>query len=319
MIVEIIVPQGTRTVRVRDIPELFAAAIHPAPPADSPRIVTEVKKMATSKENAQQWCGANVRPFPVSLTKDDLSTLYATCWLGLPPLELPIPLAEWSRYQTAFDQSPHDGWIFFAVSVNPVLNWKVMQDHLVAEYLKQITSAARSGELTVRSADTLLPCVGATGDRLLECLVSVDDLRSYAATLQFEMRVSSSTNIPAPARPEVPANGVANVPVPTPPQPVRPSNAAEEAASPAGKVAASTRPESAATPAERRAQLDLTRERGARRRILERWNDIEKEYGRNIDARNVHRVLKREQGEDDVALKTIQNHLSALKKEGLIP
>jgi hypothetical protein len=102
-------------------------------------------------------------------------------------------------------------------------------------------------------------------------------------------------------------------------QPAQPSTAAEATVSLASEVPVSARPENEITPSERRAQLDITRERGARRRILEKWDDIEKEYGKNIDARNVHRVLKRDKGEDDVALKTIQNHLSALRREGLIP
>jgi hypothetical protein len=101
-------------------------------------------------------------------------------------------------------------------------------------------------------------------------------------------------------------------------QPAQPS-AAEATASLASEVSVSTRSESELTPSARRAQLDITRERGARRRILEKWDDIEKEYGKNIDARHVHRVLKRDKGEDDVALKTIQNHLSVLRREGLIP
>lgn len=74
-----------------------------------------------------------------------------------------------------------------------------------------------------------------------------------------------------------------------------------------------------ASPAERRAQLDITRERGARRRILENWENIEKLHGPKADGRQVLRFLKRELQEEHPALKTIQNHLSALRSEGLIP
>ena len=38
---------------------------------------------------------------------------------------------------------------------------------------------------------------------------------------------------------------------------------------------------------------DLTRERGARRRILEQWEDIENLHGPKADARQVLRVLGR--------------------------
>lgn len=70
---------------------------------------------------------------------------------------------------------------------------------------------------------------------------------------------------------------------------------------------------------ERRAQLDITRERGARRRILENWERIELEYGHRIDARCVLRVLNRDLDEKKPSLKTVQNHLSRLRAEGLIP
>jgi hypothetical protein len=73
------------------------------------------------------------------------------------------------------------------------------------------------------------------------------------------------------------------------------------------------------TPAARRAKLDISGERGARRRILEKWDDIEKEYGPSADGRQVLRVLKRDADETEVALKTVQNHLSALRTERLIP
>lgn len=73
------------------------------------------------------------------------------------------------------------------------------------------------------------------------------------------------------------------------------------------------------SPKARRDALDISRERGARRRIIESWNDIEKEYGPKADAHQVLRVLKRNQGADQPMLKTVQNHLSALRTEGLIP
>jgi hypothetical protein len=102
-------------------------------------------------------------------------------------------------------------------------------------------------------------------------------------------------------------------------QPAQPSAVTEAIASPASEVQVSARSENVITPAERRAQLDITRERGARRRILEKWADIEKEYGKNVDAHSVLRVLKRDKDEKNVALKTVQNHLSNLRNEGLIP
>jgi len=73
------------------------------------------------------------------------------------------------------------------------------------------------------------------------------------------------------------------------------------------------------TPAERRAKLDITGERGSRRRILEGWDEIEKRYGPNADGRQVRLFLKQDKNERLPALKTVQNHLSKLRGEKLIP
>ncbi len=77
----------------------------------------------------------------------------------------------------------------------------------------------------------------------------------------------------------------------------------------------------AATPAVRRANHDITTERGCRRAILEAWDDIEKCHGPNADGRQVLRVLRRIKtgSEEAPQLKTIQNRLSDLRKEKLIP
>ena len=68
-----------------------------------------------------------------------------------------------------------------------------------------------------------------------------------------------------------------------------------------------------------RAALDITLERGARRRILEQWDDVEKKHGQGADAHQVLRVMKRDKDEKQPALKTVQNLLIVLRTEGLIP
>lgn len=73
------------------------------------------------------------------------------------------------------------------------------------------------------------------------------------------------------------------------------------------------------TPADRRKKLDISRQRGTRRRIIEKWTNIELEYGPKADAHQVLRVLKRDPGEEAPQLKTVQNLLIALRKESLIP
>ncbi len=73
------------------------------------------------------------------------------------------------------------------------------------------------------------------------------------------------------------------------------------------------------TPSERRAALDITAERGARRRILEEWDSIAKAYGDKADGRQVLRFLKLDKDAKQPQLKTVQNHLSKLRGDGLIP
>lgn len=87
----------------------------------------------------------------------------------------------------------------------------------------------------------------------------------------------------------------------------------------AGATQAMTTMNDSTSPSELRKQLDISRERGTRRRIIENWDDIEKEYGPRADSHQVLRVLKRDKGEREPTLKTVQNLLSDLKQKRLIP
>ncbi|SIQ03011.1 hypothetical protein SAMN05880566_101517 [Janthinobacterium sp. TND4EL3] len=69
----------------------------------------------------------------------------------------------------------------------------------------------------------------------------------------------------------------------------------------------------------RRKKLDLTKERGARRRILENWNAIESLYGAGPDATQVLRFLKIEKDAKQPTIKTVRNLLILFRDEGLIP
>lgn len=73
------------------------------------------------------------------------------------------------------------------------------------------------------------------------------------------------------------------------------------------------------SPTERRAKIDISRERGARRRIIENWTSIEMSHGQGADGHQVLRFLKMDKGEKEPKLKTVQNILSILRKEKLIP
>lgn len=86
-------------------------------------------------------------------------------------------------------------------------------------------------------------------------------------------------------------------------------------------VATTVAPEKEETPADRRANHDMTTERGCRRAILEAWDRIETRYGPKADGRQVLRVLTgtKTGSEEAPQLKTIQNRLIDLRKEKLIP
>ncbi len=69
------------------------------------------------------------------------------------------------------------------------------------------------------------------------------------------------------------------------------------------------------------AMIDIEGERGCRRLILECWPKIVSRYGPSPDGRQVWRVIEKEKdaSEDMPILKTVQNKLSELRKEGKIP
>lgn len=69
------------------------------------------------------------------------------------------------------------------------------------------------------------------------------------------------------------------------------------------------------------AESDARNERGCRRLILENWSAIVKLHGIGADGRQVRRLLSRTLGQEQKLpeLKTIQNKLAELRKEGLIP
>lgn len=65
---------------------------------------------------------------------------------------------------------------------------------------------------------------------------------------------------------------------------------------------------------------DIETERGCRRLIRENWDRVLSRYGKEADGRQVLRVLKLniEKNEHIPNLKTVQNHLSVLRREKII-
>lgn len=69
----------------------------------------------------------------------------------------------------------------------------------------------------------------------------------------------------------------------------------------------------------RQKALDEISFRGCKQLILELWNDIEKLHGNKVNGTLVHRILKRNYSDEKFELKTVQNHLTNLRRDNLIP
>lgn len=69
----------------------------------------------------------------------------------------------------------------------------------------------------------------------------------------------------------------------------------------------------------RKKNLEVPGVRGAKRRILESWKHIETLHPNGADGTQVLRILRRDTDAPKIQLKTVQNHLSDLRKKGLIP
>lgn len=72
------------------------------------------------------------------------------------------------------------------------------------------------------------------------------------------------------------------------------------------------------TPADNRANLDMSRERGCRARILEKWVDIEKLHGDKPSRRQVLQVINRD-SDQKFEITNVGNTLSKLRAAELIP
>ena len=71
--------------------------------------------------------------------------------------------------------------------------------------------------------------------------------------------------------------------------------------------------------AQRRAMLDVSQERGCRGRILQKWNEIERLFGPKPEGRKLVRHLNLARDQKKLTPKTVQNALSQLRHDKLIP
>ena len=166
MLKDILVPVGTETVTVRDIPKLFANAIYPPVQSDTPRNVVRVAKMPLTDATKAKWCGQNMQPFPVSLTDEDFAFLAQNCWKDLPPLTLPLEESFFQQYLDAFHRCPPSDWSLVAESQSPYIYQMVYSHETAKEWKKEIENAVLRGELEPRSSDTFLRLDKPTGESL---------------------------------------------------------------------------------------------------------------------------------------------------------
>ena len=206
MLAEIVLTAGKDRITISEIPALFANAIHPALPADTPRQITAFKKYPLTEQNSREWCGENCQPFPVSLTTDDIAELNRSAWIGLPPLTLPINEPEWQPYRVALENKPPKDWKLKEFWMNRVLDARISWDRTAEVYLAEVKLAAKRGHLAPRSSATLLPLPGAIGELLLDCFVTLENFMSFAARFEISVRVAevvlepqATTASPAPA------------------------------------------------------------------------------------------------------------------------
>lgn len=186
MLASIQLPIATEKVTVRDIPALFANALHPSIPEDTPRQITRLMKMPTTVENAENWCGAGCKPFPVSLTDDDMSALNAA-WAKLPPLSLPISEAGWQSYMVAYEAIKQPGWELVIYSINPSLNARILRHSAETDWKKAVRQGAMNGQLEPKDPVSTLAEPQAGGEWLLDCFVTIANLTQFANRHDFDI------------------------------------------------------------------------------------------------------------------------------------
>ena len=186
---------------LRDIPGLFADAIHPPVPDDTPRVLSYLQKEAVDPELAASWCGHG-NNFPLSLSEEDLQALNRGVWAQLPPLALlpeqddgPRRLAkpptepEWEPYRLAVEAGPPGKWRLIAVWHNTAYHQWLMNYEARKQWKQRLAQQAVRGEVSPRVATSLIPTPGMVGRRLQDSFFTVEEFAAYAAPLSVDVRV----------------------------------------------------------------------------------------------------------------------------------
>jgi hypothetical protein len=201
MLATIVLPPGTERVTLRDIPDLFANAIHPPLPEGTPRVLSYLQKEALTKELADNWCGFG-NNFPINITAIELEALNTSVWAGLPRLELqpennegPTKLKTmvtepgWEPYRLAFEGSPPEDWRLIAVWRNTVLEQWLMSHEAQNQWKQLLEQHAARGDIAPRSPTSYIPTTGVFGRQLQESFLTVPEFAEFAAKYSVAVKV----------------------------------------------------------------------------------------------------------------------------------
>lgn len=183
MLAEINLPNTTTRIKVRDIPALFATAIHFLPPEGSPRQLIGIKKIPLTDANKQAWCGIgpgeNTPVFPVCLTEED----HQAAWGDLPTLNLPMDESEWLAYADSFVLALITDW-------GLVPEFEGSEAFRLIEWDEEVFKAVKSGELKPYDGISFLSIPKAIENELSEAFVHVENLKEFASKRKFLLKFS---------------------------------------------------------------------------------------------------------------------------------
>ena len=175
---EIVLPFETRTVSFRELPGLFAVAIHPDQPEGTECVLSYMTKLVPPQEWRTEV-----------LDEEDVALLNEI-WRNLPPWDANLTQRIWHQYEAAFSSAEtRPDWVPIPCWKNAVLNTTILQIATTKEYETILATAVQRGDLIVRRQLTLQPDPDATGEQLQNSIVTVDDLRAYAATFCVDVRI----------------------------------------------------------------------------------------------------------------------------------
>ncbi len=189
MLGEIVLPAGTKTVKLGEIPRLIATAIYPEIQGNCPRVISYLNKLETGGENTVP----THRSEP--LTENDWDMLKAI-WHGLPPYREKLTELEWVSYREAFENAPHKPtWTLMPYWLDEKLNTDLARFDAENQHLKALKAAVNRGLVTPRS-HALVPVSMAAGEMLMNAVLTVADFAQYADGYHIEVRTQTDNHLP---------------------------------------------------------------------------------------------------------------------------